>query len=208
VALIGASIGRAWNLPVLPERMNDCTYCFEYIHGGGWDKTARLREVLSRRDGKPDVIVIKQCAAYFPGDLQLYRKLLQQWITDCRQAGTIPKPCTVVPVTRSHSYKSVVSSVIKCRYPLTDKNPFRHRRNRSLLEYNDWLKSFCEMRGLSCLDLEAAVRVSDQTRYLRRSLAKLDGLHLKRGAYRLLDRRLIAALNRCVQKGRTCAGNG
>jgi hypothetical protein len=92
VVLVGASIGKAWDLPALPERMNDRTCSFEY-------------------------------------------------------------------------------DLLKCRNPLRNGNPFRHWRNRTLLAYNDRLKSFCALQGLSCLDLESVVRVGDRTRRLDGNLA-------------------------------------
>ena len=62
IVLLGASIGRSWNIPSLSARINDKRYVFEYIHGGGFDKSKKLREITSRRENKPDAIFLKQCA--------------------------------------------------------------------------------------------------------------------------------------------------
>ena len=205
IILIGASIGKAWNLSALPERMNDSSYFFEYVHGGGWDKSARLKEITSRQRRKPDVVIIKQCAAYFPGDIELYKRLMKQWIVECREAGIIPVPSTVVPVTRLHSFTSIPRHGLRRRHPFKDGNPFRHWRAKAVFEFNDWIRSYCGKNDLSFLDLEAAVRVSKRNRYLKGDLARLDGLHLKANAYRLLDQILIPNLDNCILGGRNAS---
>ena len=136
VVLIGASIGKVWNLSTLPERMNNNSYFFEYVNGGGWNKSARLKEITSRQRKKPDVIIIKQCAAYFPGDIELYKKLMKQWIVECCNAHIIPVLCTIIPVTRFHSFTSIPRHALRIRNPFKDGNPFRHLRAKTIFQFN------------------------------------------------------------------------
>lgn len=194
VVLLGASIGRAWSISEIPERIETGNYVFEYVSGGGFDKTNALIRILSRKENKPDVIFIKECAAYFPGDLARYRNLMEQWVELCRQEGVVPVPATVVPVTRLHAFKKILIDIIKGRNPLKDGNPFAHNRNRVILRFNDWIREFAEQKGLAVLDLEKAVRYSESNRFLKENLSRLDGLHLNSKAYRKLDRMVIPVL--------------
>lgn len=194
VVLIGASIGHHWDIPSLPKRINNFSYIFEYVGTGPFDKSDRLKSVLERHENKPDAIFIKECAAYFPGDMKQYTELMKRWINDCKEMDVIPIPVTVVPVTRLHSFKLILIDIIKGRNPFLMGNPFCHRRNRAILEYNDWIREYCGKSGLSFLDLEAAVRYSEKNRFLREDLAHIDGLHVGSKAYKLLDQIVIPTL--------------
>jgi len=55
---------------------------------------------------------------------------------------------------------------------------------------------FCAKNDLSLLDLERAVRKSEKDRYLRSKLAKIDGLHLNKKGYRVLDQIVIPTLEK------------
>lgn len=194
IILLGASIGRAWNISSLPERINNHDYDIEYIDGSGFDKSERLRKIISRRENKPDAIFIKECAAYFPGDLELYRNLMTQWIKECQEENVIPIPTTVVPVTRLHPFKKFMIDIMKGRNLLKGGNPFKNRRSKAILEFNDWIRMYCKNWGLSVLDLEAALCFSEKNRFLREDLARVDGLHLNRKAYKILDQIVIPTL--------------
>jgi hypothetical protein len=194
IVLVGASVGGAWNISSLPERIKNYDYMFDYRHGGSFfDKSEEITKVLTQ-DKAPHVIFLKECAAYFPGDFEEYKKLMKGWIEKCLQAGVIPVPTTVVPVTRLHSFKMILIDIIKTRNPLRFGSPFRYNRNRSIMEYNDWIRAFCAQKGLAVLDLEAAVRYSEKNRFLKENFARIDGLHLNRKAYQALDDIVIPTL--------------
>jgi len=194
MVLLGASVGKAWNLSLLPKRIDNYDYVFEYVHVGGFDKSETLRKIISRRKNKPDALFIKECAAYFPGDLELYKNLMKQWIKECKKENVIPIPTTVVPVTRLHPFKQFLIDIVKGRNPLRYGNPFKNRRNSAILLYNDWIRIYCRRNGLSLLDLEEAVRYSEDNRYLREDFARVDGLHLNTKAYEILDQVVIPTL--------------
>jgi hypothetical protein len=207
VVLLGASVGQAWNISALPERLNKGGYTFEYRHGGSqFDKSARLEDILSGPGKKPDAVFLKECAAYFPGDLESYQKLMEGWVRRCQESGVVPIPTTVVPVTRLHPLKKFIIDILKLRNPFKMGNPFQNRRNRSILVYNDWIKGYCQAKGLVCLDLEAAVRYSETNRFLREDLARLDGLHLNRKAYKLLDEIVFPLLDKVNWKSENDGG--
>jgi hypothetical protein len=196
IVLIGASIGRDWNISSLPERIKDFDYVFEYVDVSGFDKSRELKEVLSRPENRPNAIFLKECAAYFPGDFELYKSLMKQWISSCLDAGVVPIPVTVVPVTRLHSFKKFGIDIVRLRNPFKTGSPFQHKEQKAILQYNDWLRIYCRDSGLTLLDLERAVRKSEKNRYLRSGLAKVDGLHLNKKAYLILDQVVIPTLSR------------
>lgn len=194
IALLGASIGMRWNIESLPERINSSDYDFEYVGSGLFDKTDTLKRIIERKENKPDAIFIKECAAYFPGPLDNYKKWMKKWIKECQDAPIIPIPVTVVPVTRLHSFKLILIDLIRGRNPIHSGNPFCHRRNTAIIAYNDWIRTYCKQNGLPCLDLEAVLRYSEDNRYLREDLAKIDGLHINSKAYKILDQVVVPTL--------------
>ena len=123
----------------LPKRREKSGFVFEYIHGGGWDKTEKLLEITKRSKEKPDAIFLKQCAAYFPGNLLQLKESMVNWIKICVDSRIMPVPTTVVPVTRLHSFKKFGIDIIKGRNPFSFGNPFKHLRNKSIIEYNEWI---------------------------------------------------------------------
>jgi len=187
VILLGASVGRAWDFQSLPQRTGLEGYEFRYIPRGGFDKSRVLQEILAGEENIPDAVIIKECAAYFPGDFDRYKVLVREWAGICSIKGVIPVLATVVPVTRLHSFKKILIDLIKGRGFLDDGNPFEHNRNAAIVAYNDWVKNFAAEKGLPVLDMEAAVVYGPENRFLREDLAKLDGLHLNAKAYLRLD---------------------
>ncbi len=189
VLLLGASVGKAWELPGWPKRMQDNAYAFEMIPVYSFDKTSALEEILMRprrkfrpsigylkklirpAGRKPDVLIIKECAAYFPGDLEAQRELVKKWITSIREAGIRPVLATVVSVTEECSSS-------------------RPGKLEGLIAYNDWVKTFGAEHTIPVLDLEAAVRLSEENRAMRPELTSGDGVHLNEKAYDILDKYL------------------
>lgn len=200
VLLLGASIGRNWNFSALGERINRHEYAFEYSDGGAFDKSAKLMEILARKENRPDAVFLKECAAYFPGDIKQYQGLMKKWVEACRESGVIPIPTTVVPVTRWHSLKKFGIDIVKLRNPFKLGSPLTPNRQLAIQSYNDWIRAFCAQNGLLLLDLEEAVRTSEKDRFLRSDLATVDGLHLNQEGYRILDRIVIPAIEKANWK--------
>ncbi|MHA1291998.1 MAG: hypothetical protein ACTSQJ_04950 [Promethearchaeota archaeon] len=197
IILLGASVGRAWNISSLPKRINNFEYEFEYVHGGSsFDKSEKLKRIINRSKDKPNAVFIKECAAFFPGNLKFYKNLIKKWIVECQEKGIIPIPTTVVPVTRLHALKKFIIDITKGRDPFIYGNPFNNNRNKAIIEYNNWIRSYCKQHRLHFLDLEEALRYSEKNRYLREDLARLDGLHLNCKAYEILDKIVIPCLEK------------
>lgn len=200
VVLLGASVGNAWQIDALPVRLKQAgtptNYRFEFVGDYQYDKTETLKAILQRKQNKPDAVILKECAAYFPGNSTRYQELMRGWVRNCRNAGVVPVLTTVAPVTRATSLKGIVKDLAK---------PFFGRANaaarlKALLEFNDWIKAYVEEEGLAVLDLEAALRTSETDRRLREDLHSGDGLHLNPKGYALLDQIVLPALDRAFGK--------
>ena len=207
IVLLGASVGKAWNIESLPNRIrqsntnnssdpinpkNLINYRFEYVGEYQFDKSKALQQILQRKENKPDAIFIKECAAYFPGDFPHYQELMKRWIRQCQEAKIIPNPTTVVPVIKDMSLKTKIKDYIK-RY--VGKSPNTSRLT-GILQYNDWIKSYAQKEGLTVLDLETPLRTSNKDRSLRIDFHSGDGLHLNSRAYTLLDSIVLPTLER------------
>jgi hypothetical protein len=194
VVLLGASIGQEWNLPELPQRMNERRYTFEALQAWEYDKSEIVEETLMRpaRKFRPtrsylsgffrpspqpaDVIILKECSSYFPSDLHRNKELIQHWVQEIRQKNITAMLATVVPVTRERA----------------QRNP---GKQEGIREFNDWVREYAQQQGLPLLDLERALRADNKERYLRDELTSGDGSHLNRKAYDILDKLLIESIS-------------
>ncbi len=181
IAFICASVGSAWNIGEHFPDLSIAVYD-EYQ----FDKGDVIRNILE--GDKPDIIIIKECAAYFPPEdygtsMEAYKDLIRDWVNLCRGEGVIPVLATVVPID-----------------PDNPENP--EGRLESLLEFNDWIHEYCEYEDISVLDLEAALRVSEDDRVLDPDYDSGDGLHPNDLAYsEELDYILIPALEEALDIG-------
>lgn len=193
ILLLGASVGKEWNFPKWPERMQKRGYIFEMRAAYSFDKSEALEEILMRPKRKfrltkrhiksyfkpslkkPDVIIFKECAAYFPGDMENYKNLVKKWVDQCRENMVKPVLATIIPVTEKHSRK-------------------RLNRLKEIIEYNEWIKKYSISENIFCLDLEVYLIMDNEKRWLKPDLADEDGLHLNKKAYKILDNMLLEKL--------------
>lgn len=179
IAFVCASVGAAWNMPGHFPQLN-----IEVYEEYQFDKGYRIQEILD--SSKPDIMIIKECAAYFPPDSQgtsmsAYQNLIIGWVNLCRSREVIPILTTVVPIN-------------------PDTNGGQPQLN-SIIEFNDWIKEYCKDEDISVIDLEGALRASDSDRSLNPSYDSGDGLHPNEQAYtEKLDGILIPALERAIEK--------
>jgi hypothetical protein len=173
VVLVGASVSDHWNVEVRYP-------CVAVRKVYSFDKSAEIDRLLDEPP-LPDAIIVKECAAYFPLALEPATAQVRSWIDRIRAADVVPILATVVPVTRRHA----------SRQP---------GRLEGILAYNDWIRSFGAEASIPVLELERALRRSDDDRHLDERWATRDGLHLRRVAYRrrldpILQPVLVAALS-------------
>lgn len=201
VVLIGASIGKAWELPALPQRTKSEHVTFEALQVWDYDKSEAVEETLMRPARKfkwtptyvkgffapsprvADLIVLKECSSYFDGNLQLQRKkeLFQHWVEEVRQKNIRVMVATIVPITRARTQSDGAAKL------------------QAIREFNDWVRAYAQEQHLPLLDLEQAMRTDGKDRYLRDEFTSGDGSHLNRAAYDVLDHVMIEALSKLNQ---------
>ena len=181
IVFICASVGLAWNIGDHFPDLSIAVYD-EYQ----FDKGDVIRSVLG--SGRPDIMIIKECAAYFPPEdhgtsMDAYKDLIRDWVNLLRGDGVMPVLATVVPVD---PYNPECSE----------------GQLESILEFNDWIHEYCEYEEISVLDLEAALRISEDDRALDPDYDSGDGLHPNDLAYtEELDDILIPALEDALDIG-------
>jgi len=194
VVLIGASIGQSWHLSEWPARVKASGFTAESIPAWQFDKSAVLEEVLMRParkfhptrtylrslfqapPRKPDIVILKECSSYFPGDLPSYQRRIEEWVGQLQAKQIKVVLATVVPVTRSRAAQDA-------------------GKQESLLKYNEWVREYASQHGLDVLDLEATLRSNKEGKFLREEFAATDGSHLNSAAYAALDETLRALLH-------------
>jgi hypothetical protein len=207
VVLIGASIGQSWHLAEWPTRVRVSDFSAESVPAWQFDKSEVLEEVLMRParkfqptrtylrslfqapPRKPNIVILKECSSYFPGDLSTYQRSIEDWVSRLQAKQIKVILATVVPVTRSRAAQSP-------------------GKQETLLKYNEWIREFANQHGLRVLDLEAALRVGDSDKYLRGEFAATDGSHLNSAAYGVLDetlRRLLPETSTFVTRDKHSA---
>ena len=176
IAFVCASVGSNWNIKDHFPNL-DITVYEEYQ----FDKENVIMDIL--QSNRPDIMIIKECAAYFPPETSMdaYKDLIRDWVNLCRDSGVIPVLTTVVPIDPN--------------------NPGNQGGQlESILEFNDWIRNYCVSENLSYLDLEAALRVSEDNRTLNPEYDSGDGLHPNDLAYtEKLDHILIPALEQALR---------
>ena len=176
--LVGASVGRSWAFDKLTERID---FGQGVVFGNrtkyDFDKSSFI-SALVKTPVPVTGVIIKECAAYFPRDLEPGNKMIMTWVDQLRGEGIAPILATVVPVTQAH-----------------DKN--HPKRYNSILEFNDFIRQYAGKQKILVLDLEKAVRISEKDRHLREDYAQPDGLHLVKKAYdEALDGLVVPLLQR------------
>jgi len=195
ILLIGASIGREWNISQLSNRTGNKDFFFDYISGGShFDKSTVFYNVINNTSNKLDAIILKECAAYFPGDIEKYLLLIKKWINESKQRGLLLIPATVIPITRYHQIKLIIYHRLTRKKDMFTLNDlFNQFKINSIIEYNTSLRKYFEENNIKYLDFEKVLKNNNNI-YLNREYARIDGLHLNRKGYDLLDNYLIQTL--------------
>ena len=177
IVLVGASVGRHWHFPELSQRISADKYGFGYRGKGSFDKEDVIIDLMHSKV-KPDAIIIKQCAAYFPRDLDESKKQIDKWVKMISSENIAPILSTCVPVTQENDAQ-------------------RNGRQSGIIEYNHFIRSYAERHNLPVLDLEKALRDDTTDSYfLKKEFATTDGLHLNNKAYSdALDPIVLPTLN-------------
>lgn len=196
--LVGASIGEGWQFQDLPSRIGLKGQQFLFYSHYGSDKSNVLQKVVLGTS--PDTVILKLCAAYFRvfnGDTKKdrfdsFKANIGEWVAFLKNNDVEPMLATVVPITKELPFKYKVRHFIK-KYILFRDIPDLDRGQtlEQINGFNEWLRNYANQHGLRVLDLEKAVRVSDEVRVLRFELST-DGLHLNSDGYKELDKLAVA----------------
>jgi hypothetical protein len=203
LALVGASIGHDWHLADWPARVHAPGFSAESFAVWQFDKTSAIDELLvrPRRKFRPtrtylkslfappppkaDVIILKECSSYFPGDGEAQRAAFRAWQERLTASGAQVVLATVVPVTQGRAARDT-------------------GKQEALTAFNAWVREYAAQQHLPVLDLDAAMRTGDAGSNLKDEYTSGDGSHLNRAAYAVLDRTLLDTL--CgMQAGAACA---
>ncbi len=172
VVLFGASIGHAWDLPDLSQREHVKDLFWGYRGYYEFDKTPLVESVVAS-PVKPDVVVIKECAAYFPRDTKEAVNKLFTGVEQLKNNGIDVVVATTVPVTKK-------------------RNAINPDQMKSINTFNKELRELAPAKGVRILDLQAALADTSEQGYLADRFAVEDGLHLKKTAYReVLDKLMV-----------------
>ncbi len=178
IMLVGASIGQGWNLPEFGARSGVAGYACGFRGKYDFDKSDVLAAVRRYRI-KPDAVIIKECSAYFPRELEPGGKLLEQWVRDLQASSILPVLATTPPVVNTEEHRE---------------------RQRSVEEWNRQVRALAAGSDIPVLDLAGALQVSREDRHLKPEFAQKDGLHLNEKAYRVaLDPLLKDFLLRAIE---------
>lgn len=174
VVLVGASVGKSWNLNELHLRKNTKNNIyFGYRGKYDFDKSDVIHSLISN-ELKPNAVIIKECAKYFPRDIDSSLKLVDEWVASLKSNGIVPILATVVPVTSEHDKQN-------------------DNLMNSINEYNNALRSYSSDKNVSIIDLQSILSDGFEKNYLNPLYASEDGLHLNSMAYSdVLDDFLIS----------------
>lgn len=191
VVLIGASIARGWQLDGFAARTGRSDVVVEYVGEYGFDKSKSVAALLARGAAeRPDLVILKECGAYFPGDQAAYEAMIRRWVAELRAAGIRPAVATVTPVAAPWNEFQRLKQFVK-HWILG-----REDQNAAIARYNAWLRVYAAAESLPLLDLEWALLHPYGGLYgLSPMHDSGDGLHLNPKAYAVLDQELDRLLD-------------
>lgn len=189
IVYIEASTGKAWKLDKFPERVNNKNYKIDFMRVYEFDKTDLVNKALDKKRGIPDAVVVQECAVYFPGNMKEYKNKYKNWIKEIKKAGSKPIIATVVPPAKKTGYMDQAKEFIKI-YILG-----RDKQIDQIVEFNEWLRQLAKTEDAALVDLEKAVRVSEENRHMKDEFNTGDDIHINREAYDKLDRIFLKVLD-------------
>jgi len=190
IVYIEASTVNNWKLDGFATRTGIERYRFEVLREYDFDKSKLVDHVLAGGAPLPDAVIVQECSAYFPGDMQAYRRMYRAWLESLQSRGLLTVIATVVPPARSAGWWQDVKDFIK------ERLLGRPGRLEQVVAFNEWLRTLGAELKIPVFDLEELLRVSAEDRHMRAQYSEGDGIHLAPVAYQRLDRELLAFLDR------------
>jgi hypothetical protein len=75
IVYIEASTVNNWKLDGFAARTGIERYRFEVRREYDFDKSKLVDQVLAGGPPRPDAVIVQECSAYFPGDMQAYQRM-------------------------------------------------------------------------------------------------------------------------------------
>jgi maltose O-acetyltransferase len=161
IVLVGASIGRDWNLADFPARVGDSRYVFGTRVHYDFDKSAAIAPLLKLKL-KPKAVIIKECSVYFPRDLQQSTRILEGWVELLKEANIVPILATTTPVAASGPVKT---------------------KQGAIDAWNEHIRNYAREQGVALFDLARALQASEADTHMKTGYSQEDGYHLTASAY-------------------------
>jgi hypothetical protein len=161
IILIGASIGHEWNLPGFPDRINNDKFVLSDRVKYEFDKSDLIESVMKYKI-KPKAVIIKECSAYFPRNIENSIEYKRKWVNQLRGNEIIPIIATTTPVAR---------------------RPQNRDQQSSIDEWNHSIREAAEKEQYHVLDLALALQTDTIDTYLKPGYFVDDGLHMTALAY-------------------------
>jgi GDSL-like lipase/acylhydrolase family protein len=180
IILVGASIGEGWKFDKVGERTGIAGHRFSFVGVYDFDKTPLIAALVDGPD-RPDVVLIKECSTYFPGDAGEYRHKITAWVRQLRDAGVAPVLVTTAPLAEPAG--TIARGRAWVRFLLGDPDPLE-----SITAFNDWMKEYASREGIAVFDLEAVLRRGPEDRWMKAEYDAGDRVHLNAAGYRAMDR--------------------
>ncbi|MBI3546799.1 MAG: hypothetical protein HY081_09460 [Gammaproteobacteria bacterium] len=188
IVLVGASIGKAWQIEQLGKRESLPGYSFGYVGVNAFDKSPLVEQIIARKQ-KPDFVMLKECSTYFPGNTEQYHRGVENWVAQLKRAGIRPVLVTTAPVAEPAGVIAKGKIALKHLFGM-------HAWMDEISAYNAWLREYAAREQLPLFDLEAVLRISDTNKYLKKEYDIGDMVHLTPAAYKAMDHEFAAFLRR------------
>lgn len=164
IVFVGASVGKSWDLPHFADRTTDKTRFIGYRTLYEFDKTPIIED-LKTDPVKPEMVIIKECAAYFPRDVEPGIRQVKEWTMTLQKQNIQPVLATVVPITKARDEK-------------------KKGRMDSINKFNAAIRQLGKANNVPVMDLQAVLSDGSAGAYLKEEYAAEDGLHLKPETYK------------------------
>jgi hypothetical protein len=159
VVLVGASIGKDWHFDRIGKRVELPGYRFHYVGVYSFVKGSLIQKFVNDPD-KPDIVLIKECTTFFPGDTEQYQHQFMSWVESLRAVDVQVVIVTTAPVAEPTEYvpraKIFVKRLIRKPTQLD-----------SIVQFNEWLKEYAQRGRIPVFDLGAQLQRSNSERWLR-----------------------------------------
>ena len=179
VVLVGASIGKNWHFDRISKGVALPGYRFDYVGVYASDKGPLIQQLVTDLD-KPDIVLIKECATYFPGDTEQYQHQFMSWVETLRAVGIQVVLVKTSPVAEPTEYIPRAKIFVK-------RLIGRPTQLDGIVQFNAWLKQYAQRERIPLFDLETKLYRSDSERWLRSEYDIVDKLHLNELIYLVLD---------------------